>query len=93
MGKGGGTMTFDGSVVKEQGVTFGIVLVKSYVLNSPSDREEMARLGTSAFGMMPIILAAQDSRGRFTYYGRNDIVKFLSNIDPGRIPWKHYTMN
>lgn len=27
-------MTFDGALVKEQGVTFAIVVVKSYVLSS-----------------------------------------------------------
>ena len=39
---------------------------------------------------IPIILMAQNSRGIPTYDGRCDIVRFLANINPARIPWKHY---
>jgi hypothetical protein len=86
-------MTFQGAVVKEQGVTFGIIVVKSYVLNNSSDRESMIRLGIRAFGQIPIVLMAQDSKGTPTYYGRKDIVNFLSNIFMEQIPWKKYTIN
>ena len=86
-------MTFQGAVVKEQGVTFGIIVVKSCVLNNSSDRESMIRLGIRAFGQMPIILMAQDSKGTPTYYGRKDIVNFLSNIFMEQIPWRKYTIN
>ena len=74
-------MQFDGAKIKEQGVTFGIVVVKSYVLRS----------FIPFFGNIPIILMAQDSRGIPTYDGRPDIVRFLAKINPARIPWKHYT--
>jgi len=86
-------MTIDGAVVKEQGITFGIIVVKSFVLDSPNDREEWMRLGIQAFGMMPIILMAQNSNGVPTYWGRKDISQFLGNIDFRRIPWKRYTLN
>jgi hypothetical protein len=36
---------------------------------------------------------AQDSRGIATYQGRQDIVRFLSNIHPERIPWRQYTLS
>ncbi|WP_017726737.1 hypothetical protein [Halalkalibacterium ligniniphilum] len=85
-------MQFDGAVVREQGVTFAIVVVKSHVLNSSHSIDE-ARTGFSRhFPGMPLILMAQNSRGRPTYQGRKDIVNFLSKIDPSRIPWKRYTV-
>lgn len=85
-------MKFDGAEIREQGVTFAIAVVKPFVLNS-SNREEIRRSFISVFGNVPIILATQDSRGVFTFNGRNDIVKFLANIDPARIPWRTYTIN
>ena len=85
-------MKFDGAEIREQGVTFAIAVVKPSVLNS-SNREEIRRSFISVFGNVPIILATQDSRGVFTFNGRNDIVKFLANIDPARIPWRTYTIN
>ena len=85
-------MTFDGAVIKEQGVTFAIVVVKPYVLNTNSSCED-ARAGFAQyFPGMPIILMAQDSRGIPKYQGRKDIVKFLANVHPSRIPWKRYTV-
>lgn len=85
-------MQLEGAVIKEQGVTFAIVVVKSYVLSNPSEREDFRTSCSSIFPGVPIILMAQDSRGVPTYHGRQDIVKFLANIHPSRIPWKRYTI-
>jgi len=86
-------MRFDGAVIKEQGVTFAIVVVKSTILNSPTIRENTRNSFSEVFLGMPIILMAQDGRGRPSYHGKTDIVNFLARIDPRRIPWKTYTMN
>ena len=69
------TMQFEGAKVTEQGVTFGIVIVKPHVLSSTSDQSRARSLGTRAFGRIPIILMAQDGRGVPTYQGRPDIVR------------------
>lgn len=86
-------MTFQGSVVKEQGITFGIVIVKSHVLNSDSEKQNSIAFGNRAFGRMPIILMAQNSNGIPTYFGKRDIIDFLASVDFRRIPWKEYTID
>lgn len=86
-------MHFEGAVIKEQGVTFAIVIVKSHVLSSPTTREEVRNSFRPHFPGMPIILMAQNSRGIPTYHGRPDIVKFLAHIHISQIPWKRYTIN
>lgn len=86
-------MTFEGSVITEQNVTFGIIIVKPYVLNDVSAKQQMELFGKRAFGNIPIILMAQNSVGTPTYYGRKDIVQFLSHVHPSRIPWKKYTLS
>ncbi|MFI5163007.1 MAG: hypothetical protein ACHQHN_17130 [Sphingobacteriales bacterium] len=86
-------MNIEGAIIKEQGVTFAIVIVKSHIINS-SDQCHDARVGFRRyFPEMPIILMAQDHNGRPTYQGRKDIVAFLANVDPARIPWKRYTID
>ena len=85
-------MQFDGAVIEEQGVTFAIVIVKPHILNSPTQIEEVRSSFTPFFPRMPIILMAQNAKGVPTYHGRNDIVKFLANVHPIRIPWKRYTV-
>jgi hypothetical protein len=44
------------------------------------------------FSDIPLVLASQDASGRFEYHGRDDIVRFLANLDPARIPWREYTI-
>lgn len=85
-------MQIDGAVIKEQGVTFAIVVVKPHVIQSTFTANEARQSYAGLFPGMPIILMAQDSKGIPTYQGRNDIVKFLANVHPSMIPWKRYTV-
>lgn len=85
-------MRIDGAIITKSSVTFAIAVVKMSALKS-SNREIIRKKFIPIFGNIPIILAAQDSKGIFTYHGRNDIVKFLANLDPSQIPWKTYTVS
>jgi hypothetical protein len=82
-----------GAVIKEQGVTFAVVVVKDSVLSSHGESGKAQLSFSHLFPRMPIILMAQDSKGIPTYWGRRDIVKFLANVHPSRIPWKEYTFS
>lgn len=86
-------MKFQGALIKQQGVTFAIIIVKPHVLDIPSEANSMRAFGTRAFGPVPIILMAQDSRGIPTYSGRRDIVKFLTRVPIQAIPWRAYTVS
>lgn len=86
-------MKFQGAVVKEQGVTFAIVIVKKPIVDSQSESERVMISFSNVFPNMPIVLMAQDSRGIPKYRGRSDIVNFLAKINISRIPWKEYTLN
>lgn len=86
-------MTFEGSVITEQGVTFAIVIVKKHVLDSSNEANNAIRTFSPVFGYIPVILMAQDSQGIPTWYGRRDIVNFLRNVPLSAIPWKEYSLN
>ena len=83
-------MRLTAAITKEQGVTFTVFLVKNGVINS-SNRES-ARDGLPYDFPRPVILAEQKAGGRMQYHGRNDIVKFLSNVPYSALPWKEYTV-
>ncbi|HOX07045.1 MAG TPA: hypothetical protein PK280_11645 [Planctomycetota bacterium] len=88
-------MTIDGAIVTEQGVTFAIVIVRPSAISTQAEAAATRtsfQSQTRDFHGLPLILAAQDSRGVFTYQGRDDIVRFLASIDASRIPWKRYTV-
>lgn len=83
---------FDGAVVKEQGITFGIAVVRRSVLDNPTAREQAIREFSEVFGGIPTVLMAQDGRGIPTYFGRQDIVDFLASVSMEAIPWQRYTL-
>jgi hypothetical protein len=87
----GEIMTFEGAVVKEQGVTFGIVIVKESAIRDHCAANDLIVAYQPVLGVAPVVLMAQNGRGVPKYYGRKDIVAFLANIDFRRIPWRKYT--
>jgi hypothetical protein len=85
-------MSFYGAVIREQGVTFALVVVKHHVVQS---RFEAARAITSfepCFPGLPIVLVGQGSRGAATYFGRPDIARFMARVPMSAVPWKTYTI-
>ena len=83
-------MRFQAALTKEQGVTFAVVSVKQHALN-PGTRDDTCASFEPVFGV-PIVLMAQDSRGRPTYYGPPNIVRFLKNVPIEALPWKEWTV-
>ncbi len=87
-------MQIDGAVIREQGLTFAIVCVKSHVLQNTSDANaSIIHYRARCFQGVPVVLMAQDARGVPTYYGRPDIVRFMANVSFGAVPWKRYTFS
>jgi len=86
-------MKVQGAVIKEQGVTFAIVVVKSHVVRNASQANKAIQDYGTLFPRTPIVLMAQKNRGTPTYYGRRDIVRFLSRVPMNAIPWKQYTFS
>jgi hypothetical protein len=84
-------MQFEGAVIKEQGVTFAVAIVRSSVLQSPSERASAQAAFAQIFDGLPVVLMAQDGRGRPTYWGRPDLGRFLANVPLEAIPWRRYT--
>lgn len=83
-------MQFDAAVVKEQGVKFAVVMVKSHVFNNTASKNEAINSFSSYFPAMPIVIA-RETRGTVEYAGRKDIVNFLANLHPSQLPWKRYS--
>ena len=86
-------MQFEAALVREQGVTFAVVVVKSHVLNSDSSCREVATGFQPAFPGVPVVLMAQNGRGRPTYWGRPDIVRFLARVPFQALPWKRWSVS
>lgn len=84
--------TFDAALVKEQGVTFAVVVVRSGTING-SARESARQQFSRAFGGAPVVLMEQNSSGTPRYHGRSDLVRFCSHIYVEQLPWSKYSIN
>lgn len=85
-------MRVQGAVIREQGQTFAVVVVKPHVVQNRSEAADAIRGFMPVFGV-PVVLMAQDGRGRPTFYGRPDIARFMSSVPLHAIPWREYTIN
>ncbi len=86
-------MRFQGAVIREQGISFAIVVVKQHVIDAASTAADAIASFRPVFPGLPIVLMAQNSSGRPTYYGRQDISRFLAGVPVSAIPWREYTFN
>ncbi len=82
----------EGAIVKEQDVTFAIVVVKHNTQDN-SENQKAIKAYRHIFPDMPIILLGRDSQGESTYYGPKELVSFLVKVDPHRIPWRRYIIS
>ncbi|TGD94590.1 hypothetical protein [Methylobacterium nonmethylotrophicum] len=80
--------TWDVAVVREQGVNFAVVSVRDSVIDSFGDRDKVVRTLSYELGVPTVLIGARDSR----LYGRSDIVRFLQNVHPSRLPWRRITL-
>lgn len=86
-------MQLEGAVIKEEGQTFAVVVVKRHITDNPHQAAEASQSFSRCFPGMPIVLMSQDSRGTPTYFGRRDLANFLSRVSMNRIQWKRYTFH
>lgn len=89
---GGLAMNIDAALVREQGVNFAVVVVKKSALHNLGQRDQLiATYSRRYFGGVPVVLMGQDAKGEPEYYGRQDLVKWLSNVLIEALPWKRYS--
>jgi hypothetical protein len=84
---------FEGAVIREQGVTFAVVIVRPSVIQSTIEASRAIQSFQPVFPGIPVVLMAQDGSGRATYYGRRDLSQFMSKVPLRAVPWKRYTIN
>jgi hypothetical protein len=85
-------MTGHVAFVREHHVDFAVVLVKPFVMTRPQAvRDEMVAVYTRELGC-PTVLVAQDADGAPTYYGRDDLLHFLSEVLVEQLPWTEFTL-
>ena len=85
-------MRIQGATIKEQGVAFAVVVVKPHVVANKSEANRAIWSFQPVFPGVPVILMAQNSSGVPTFFGRQDIARFMADVPMSAIPWKEFTI-
>ena len=85
------TARFQGAYLQEQGIRFAVVIAQPLGDLNNDEASRMIRVFERQVFHAPVILMAQDARGMPTYYGTQDIAKFVSGIPLQDIPWQEFT--
>ena len=80
--------TWQIALIREQGVEFAAVCVSDAVLDSAQQRDELINWWTFELGRPVVLLGAR----RHRTFGRQDLVTFLRNVHPSRLPWRQLTI-
>jgi len=80
-----------GAVIREQGVTFAVALVKNHVVNSQQESSKVIGSVSNLLGC-PLVVLIGESNNKLRG-NRTDLVNFVSSISLSRIPWKEYTFS
>lgn len=75
---------FKAALVREQGVTFAVILVKNHVLNCSNTSDQMIQSASSAMGCPLVVLMGESNRK--LRGSRQDVVNFGSAPGRGVIP-------
>lgn len=81
-------MQMTAAVVKEQGVTFAVVLVKDHVVLSPSTSQQMLQAAASHLGCHLVVLMGEHNHR--LQGNRKDVVDFVANLHPSQLPWRKW---
>jgi hypothetical protein len=87
-------VTAEVALVQEQGVSFAVVLVKRQILDrGEAEKSQIAGDFSRRFGSVPVVLMVQDHKGTPIYWGRKDLVRWLSDVPFELLPWAKYSLN
>jgi hypothetical protein len=82
-----------GSVMTEQGVTFAVVQVQGYKVETPQEAEETIQAYAPLFPGLPVVVMAVGAGERpTTYWGRDDLATFMAGVHPSTLDWRCYSV-
>src|SRR5260221_4435062 len=85
-----GSMKVIGSVMTEQGITFAVVQVQAYKVETPQEAAETIQAFAPLFPGMPVVVMAIGKEAGPTYWGRDDLANFMAGIHPSSVEWRSY---
>ena len=79
-------MNIVGTVMTEQGISFAVVQVHAYTVETEAEAEDAIHSYSRLFPGLPVVLMAVAGGRSPTYWGRRDLANFLASLPPTRIP-------
>ncbi len=85
--------TFQGAIIKEQGVTFAVILVDKVLIENRSEAVKTVASLRTVFAGLPVVLVAQDCKGKRSCFGRADLARLLLDLPADALTWQEYSLS
>lgn len=83
---------FQGAIIQEQGVTFAVVVVDKVLIENRSEAVGTVASLRTVFAGLPVVLVAQDSKGKRSCFGRADLARLLLDLPANALTWQEYSL-
>jgi signal recognition particle receptor subunit beta len=84
-------MNVQAAAISLQGVNFAVVMVDIDFIKTSGEPDMAIESLSPTFGGVPVVLMAQNQQGSPTYYGDQQIVQLLRDVEVDKMPWKEYS--
>jgi len=85
-------MNVQAAAISLQGVNFAVVMVDIDFIKTSGEADMAIESLSPTFGGVPVILMAVNQQGSPTYYGDQQIVQLLKDVEVDKMPWKEYSV-
>jgi hypothetical protein len=80
-----------GSVMTEQGISFAVVQVHSYTVETQAEAEDAIHSYSKLFPGLPVVLMAVGGERSPTYWGRQDLANYMAHVPSKHVPWRRFS--
>jgi hypothetical protein len=80
-----------GSVMTEQGISFAVVQVHAYTVETQAEAEDAIQSYSKLFPGLPVVLMAVGGENSPTYWGRQDLANFMAHVPSKNVPWRRFS--
>lgn len=86
-------MQLEAALIDNSKVTFALIPVDYSIVINPTAAKDVQTSFTKYFPGLPIVLMSEDDFEMPTYFGRKDILKYLTDLSPSSITFEVFNFD
>jgi hypothetical protein len=80
-----------GSVITEQGISFAVVQIPGFMVETQTEADDAIRSYGKLFPGLPVVLMVVGRERSPTYWGRSDLANYMASVPSKYVPWQRFS--